>query len=158
MILRLEDFLCEARIAGLFSGGGLESPANSAIRSGVEDYIAKYEPQFIRDFGMPQSQYADLDAYAEQVEQDDEMKNAVIRRLRFSLSHYVSYWWLRSQTVTPIGGVELGSENGKRISTADTQAMLWNQMAENSLDLYHEMYRKGHPDTEVFRHINSMGL
>lgn len=158
MLLRTEDFKCEAGIAGLFPGGDLASPVNDAIRGGVEDYIAKYEPQFIRDFGMPQSEYRELAEYADGFRQEDGRKNAILARLRFSLAHYVSYWWLRSQTVTPVGGVALGSENGGRTPTADTQAHIWNQMAANSRDLYHEMYRRGHPDTEVFRCINSMGV
>lgn len=158
MLLRTEDFKCEAVIAGLFAENDLASPANEAIRDDVLDYIEKYEPQFIRDFGMPQTEYSGLVEYAGQQEQQDDRKNAILKRLRFSLAHYVSYWWLRSQNVTPIGGVALGSENGQRTPTADTQTLLWNQMVANSTDLYREMYRKGHPDTEVFRCINSMGI
>ena len=158
MILRFEDFKCEAGIAGLFPESDLANPVNQAVREEVSDYMAKYEPQFIRDFGMTQEEYSELDSYSKQEQQEDERKNAILQRLRFSLAHYVAYWWLRSQTVMPIGGVVLGSENGERTSTADTQALLWNQMAANSADLYHEMYRRGHPGTGVFRCINSMGI
>ena len=158
MILRFEDFKEEAAIPGLFTGGNLANPVNDVVRERLSDYIGKYEPQFIRDFGMNESEYKSLCEYTSTQQNDDERTNNILARLRFSLSCYVAYWWHRSQTLTPIGGVVLGSENGERTSTADTQTLLWNQMVSNSTCLYHEMYNKRCPDTEVFRTINSMGI
>ena len=158
MILRFEDFKAESAIPGLFTESDLANPVNDAVRERMSEFIGKYEPQFIRDFGMNESEYESLREYSDLERNDEERTNNIIARLRFSLSCYVAYWWNRSQTIAPIGGVMLGSENGERTSTADTQTLLWNQMVWNNTDLYHEMYMKGCPDTEVFRTINSMGI
>lgn len=156
MILRTEDFKCEASIPGLLPESDLASPMNEVVRETVEGYIEKYEPQFIRDFGMSQEEYDNMDEFAsndEQQQNDDEMKGR-LNLIRFSLSHYVAFHYFRVQTNALIGGVALQSENGSRVSLERTLVLLWNQMVSNNKELHNRIYGDNEPDTEIFKEIN----
>jgi len=161
MIVRTEDFRCEARIPGLLPASQA-SPVNVVILETVNQYIEKYEPMFMRDFGFTATETADIEDYAakKEEEQEDEVMNNVLARLRVSLSHYVAFMWFRSQVNTPIGGVVLESENGKRVSTLDTQVTVWNQMVDNNRELFTSLFPDGsrHMHGELFHHINKWNI
>jgi hypothetical protein len=161
MIVRTEDFRCEARIPGLLPASPA-SPVNSVILETVNQYIEKYEPIFMRDFGFTDAETADIEEYAakKEADQNDEVMNNVLARLRVSLSHYVAFMWFRSQVNTPIGGVVLDSENGKRVSTLDTQVTVWNQMVDNNIELFTSLFPDGsrHMHGELFHHINKWNI
>ena len=162
MIVRLEDFKNEASIPGLLPESDFASPANDIIRESVEDYIAKYEPQFLRDFLRDE----DIDRffnYSELADSDqtDSVLNGQLARLRFSISCFVAFHWFRSQTNTMIGGVVLGSENGRNVSLGDTMVTLWNQMVANNIVLHKDIYGDGlkyDKGNELFRNVNGLNI
>ena len=130
---------------------------NEVVRENVVSYIEKYEPQFVLDLGIPQPVYQELCEYAGLETQDDEDKNRILKLLRFSLSHYVAYWYFRSQTNSPIGGVELASENGNRVSLNRQVTLVWNQMVANNSVLVNELGAVP-PDNQLLKEVNLWNL
>lgn len=162
MILQVADFRNEARIPGLLPESDLASPMNEVILESVESYIDKYEPDFMRRF-TTREKYEEILEYISLPESDrnDDRMDSIVARLKFSLSHYVAFYWFRTEMNTPIGGVSLQSENGTRIPTADIQVTLWNQMVANNKALYPDLNGKESPcgrENEIFEIVNKFNI
>jgi hypothetical protein len=158
MLLTISDFKDEARIPMLMPENETTDPSYVVVKEEVESYIRKYEPVFMDMFLAEKSLYTTLQEYDSHHEESSDMYDSLIEALRMSLSHYVSFYYHRSRIVTPIGGVELQSEHGKRTSLIDIQVLLWNQMVDNNLYIYRHILESVHPHTEIFTKINSFNL
>ena len=158
MLLTINDFDNVAMIPMLSPADETTDPSYGALRSEIESYIEKYEPLFARKFFRDKELYSTLLEYDTSTVANSDLYDSLIKHLRMSLSHYVSFMYHRSRIVTPIGGVELQSEHGKRTSLIDVQVELWNQMVDNNLFIYADILGMEHPNSEVFVKINNFNL
>ena len=154
MITRYEDFKVEAKIPALEPVVDPISPNSAVVQEVVSSYINKYEPRFASKFFKSADDYQDMVPLAAKQDPTDEEKE-LLELLRFSLSHYIAFYYFRSQKNTPIGSVVLESENGTRTSLEDTLILLWNQMVENNEVLWDKIYdEKRCRCNDLFRKVN----
>lgn len=163
MILTVNDFKCEARIAGLHNIIGNFDTANTEAQRVVEAFISKYEPVFLlKFFDGDRDRISEIEHYSSlpDEERTDDEKNALLNCLVRSISHYVAFYYFRNSTIeiTRIGGVIPQGENGRRVNTSSVTCLLWNQMAENNLHIYEDVLKEKAPDTEVFVRVNEFNL
>lgn len=158
MITRYEDFKVEAAIPALEPVVDPLSPNSAVVQEVVSSYINKYEPMFAAKFFKSSADYQTMVELSEKQHPTEEEAEK-LALLRFSLSHYIAFYYFRSQKNTPIGSVVLESENGTRTSLEDTLILLWNQMVENNEVLWSMIYDEKYCKcNELFVKVNMFGL
>ena len=161
MILGFSDFKVEAKIPGLLAATPTSSPHNTIVQEVVRSYIEKYEPLFLRQFFDTADEIASIEEYASLPadQRTDEDKNELLADLKKSLSHYVAFYYFRSQTNTPIGAVKLQGDNGERVSFTETLVLLWNQMVDNNVFIRKSLLSKNDvKKNDIFIKINTFGF
>jgi hypothetical protein len=143
MILEFKDFKCEAYIPSLLQQSDLASPMQEVEQEVVREYIEKFEPEWAGLFYKKWKDYEDMEAYSGKPEEErtDKSLNASLSAVREALSRFVAYNIFRAQINTPIGAVELGSDNGKRQSLVRTEVLIWNQMVDWTKEAFWRMYK-----------------
>ncbi|MDR1112790.1 MAG: hypothetical protein LBL18_03395 [Bacteroidales bacterium] len=158
MIVSIEDFRNEAKIAGLLPviTEAPEDYQNKAIQFEVLQYIEKYEPLFL-DTLLGDEVASDLTAYSglRAEAQTCQEYNELIEAIRIPCAYYISYWYHRSRIPvnTTIGGVEMQGENGIRAGSSARLTKIWN-------DMCYLLHRAGYrfKNSELLHHINNFNL
>lgn len=154
MIVRIEDFKGEATIAGIYRDSNIYDARQNALADVLNEYIEKYEPMLLEMLFDVEDIEA-INTYAENGCDDDERMNNVLRMLRCSISHFVAFYFMRRQMMTPIGAINAQGDEGVKVTSCNQLVLLWNQMVDNNMKLHNYYYHTSrHPYNDAFAKIN----
>lgn len=160
MIVRFEDFKAESRIAGMYENANpLDSRVNT-IKESLQEYIDKYEPIMLSML-LKECDIATIEEYAslDECDQGSYKLTRVLELLRKAISHYVWFYYNRSQFTTSVGAVRYNPEGGASVTSIDTQVLLWNQMVDVCKEVFTFYYGTScYPEEEIFVKINTFNF
>jgi hypothetical protein len=166
MLVDFSDFKAEAKIPGLFPVMGTEDLVNAATQYELNEFIEKYEMEYLLQFFGDKRLIRKLHKYNDlpKSEKQDKGMNELIQSLKSIIPLFIAFHWFRNETVqnTGIGAVIPQGENSKRTNNVVRSVHIWNEMAEESCKLYARtphFYRNPFIHRiDIFNKTNSYGI
>ena len=140
MIVEFSDFKGEAMIPDLKPEIGTEDPINTATQNELQEFIDKYEWEYLLQFLGSEKAVSELYDYFNfpEEEKTDEEKNNLLKSLKTIIPNFIAFYWFRNETVknTGIGAVIPQGQNSKRTNNFDRSVKIFNEMVVKSRELF----------------------